>query len=165
MIRELATLAGYRILTALAFLVFATIVINLACRSLRKLFERKYTEETIVNLLQGLSKGLMWFSAALITLSILGFGAIAAALGTAAGFVALGVSFALKDVLADTVAGIYLAKDPDFNNGDFVEVDGVQGEIIDVGLRKARLEIEAGDIFVINNSDVEEKWTKLQSQD
>ena len=165
MFRELATLAGYRILTALAFLVFATIAINLAGRSLRKLFERKYPEETIVNLLQGLSKGLMWFSASLITLSILGFGAIAAALGTAAGFVALGVFLALKDVISDTVAGIYLAKDPDFNNGDFVEVDEVEGEIIDVGLRKSRLEIEDGSIFVINNSDIEEKWTKLWSQD
>lgn len=47
----------------------------------------------------------MWFSTILLTLSILGFGEIAASLGTATGFVALGVSFALKDVLSDTVAG------------------------------------------------------------
>lgn len=162
MIYELATLAGYRILTAVVFLIFASIAINIGSRSLRKIFERKYKDETIVNLMESLSKGLMWFSASLISLSILGFSEIAAALGTAAGFVALGVSFALKDVLSDTVAGIHLAKDPDFNNGDRVEVDGVEGKIIDVGLRKSRLEIEGDDVFVINNSDVEKKWTRLK---
>lgn len=162
MIRELATLAGYRILTALAFLVFASVAIRFAGKSLRKLFERKYPEETIVNLMESLSKGLMWFSAALITLSILGFGQIAAAMGTAAGFVALGVSLALKDVLSDTVAGIYLAKDPDFNKGDQVKVDGNEGEIVDVGLRKSRLRIEDGDLRVTNNTDVETKWTKIE---
>lgn len=164
MIRELATLAGYRILTALAFLVFASVAIKLSSKSLRKLFERKYPEETIVNLLESLSKGLMWFSAALITLSILGFGEIAAAMGTAAGFVALGVSLALKDVLSDTVAGIYLAKDADFNNGDYVKVEGEEGEVIDVGLRKSRLRPKSGDTFVINNSDVEKKWTRLKEE-
>ena len=163
MIRELATLAGYRILTALAFLVFASIAIKFAGKSLRKLFERKYPEETIVNLLESISRGLMWFSAALITLSILGFSEIAAAMGTAAGFVALGVSFALKDVLSDTVAGIYLAKDQDFNNGDYVKIDGQEGEIIDVGLRKSRLKLESGDTLVLNNSDVEKKWTLFNS--
>lgn len=160
MIRELTTLAGYRILTALGFLILASIAIKILGRSLRKLFERKYPEETIVNLLESLSKGLMWFSAVLIILSILGFSEIAAALGTAAGFVALGVSFALKSVLSDTVAGIHLAKDPDFNNGDQVKVDGQEGEIIDVGLRKSRLKLEEDKVFVINNSDAEKKWTK-----
>ncbi len=57
-------------------------------------------------------------------------------MGTAAGFVALGVSLALKDVLSDTVAGIYLAKDPDFNNGDQVKINGHEGEIVEVGLKK-----------------------------
>lgn len=159
MIRELTTLAGYRILTAVVFLIFASVAIKIGSRGLREIFERKYSEDTIVNLLEGLSKGLMWFSAALITLSILGFGEIAAAMGTAAGFVALGASLALKDVLSDTVAGIYLAKDSDFNNGDYVEIDGKEGEIIDVGLRKSRLKLDSGDTFVINNSDVEDKWT------
>ena len=104
----------------------------------------------------------MWFSAALITLSILGFSEIAAAMGTAAGFVALGVSLALKNVLSDTVAGIYLAKDSDFNNGDHVKVDGQEGEITDVGLRKSRLKLDESQIFVINNSDVEKKWIKIE---
>lgn len=157
-----AQLVMRRILTAAAFLVIASFAIRYSGRVVRKVLARKFEEETILNLMESISKGLLWFSAILITLSILGFSEIAAALGTAAGFVALGVSFALKNVLSDTVAGVYLAKDPDFNNGDRVDVDGVKGEITNVGLRKTRIRLVDGNLRVINNSDAEKKWTLLE---
>lgn len=156
------TAVGIKILTAAAFVIIAALAIEHAGGLVRKVLSRKFEEETVLNLLESVSKGLMWFSALLIALGILGFEGIAASLGTAAGFVALGVSFALKNVLSDTVAGIYLAKDQDFNNGDSVEVDGSKGEILDVGLRKSRLKLEDGNTRVLSNSDVEKKWTKIQ---
>lgn len=158
----LLTSIGYRIIAATVFLILAGVGINYGGHIIRKALSHKFKEDTILNLLENISKGLLWFSAILVTLSILGFSEIAAALGTAAGFVALGVSFALKDVLSDTVAGIYLAKDPDFNNGDSVEVDGVKGKITNVGLRKSRIELEDGNLRVINNSDAEKKWTLIK---
>lgn len=104
----------------------------------------------------------MWFWAALVTLSILGFSGIASSMGTASGFVALGVAFALKSVISDTVAGVYLAQDKDFNSGDRVIVDSEEGVIEDVGLRKTRLRLDSGDLRVVNNTDVEKKWKKLE---
>lgn len=159
---ELARMTALRIASTVVFLILAGAAIKLGLKAVRGVASRKFAEETIVNLVENIAQGLMWFSVILISLSILGFGQIAASLGTAAGFVALGVSFALKDVLSDTVAGVYLAKDPDFNNGDNVEVDGVKGVVTSVGLRKSRLELEDGNTRVINNSDVEKKWTKLK---
>lgn len=152
---------GLRILTTAFFLIIASLAIGHGSRTIRKVFSRKFEELTILNLIEGISKSLLWFSAILISLSILGFSEIAAALGTATGFIALGVSFALKDVLSDTVAGVYLAKDPHFNNGDRIKVDGIEGEIKDVGLRKTRLRLEDDNLRVLNNSDAEKKWTLL----
>ena len=157
-----AQLVLTKIITAAVFLILASFAIGHSGKVVRKVLSKKFGEETILNLMVNISKGLLWFSAMLIALSILGFSEIAAALGTAAGFVALGVSFALKDVLSDTVAGIYLAKDPDFNNGDQVEVDGIKGDITDVGLRKTRVRLEDGNLRVINNSDAEKKWTLIE---
>lgn len=153
---------GLRILTAVAALIIASLLISRVSLAARTILSQKFKEQTILNLLETLFKSLLWFSTILIVLGILGFNQIAASLGTAAGFVALGVSFALKDVIADTVAGLYLAKDPDFNNGDQVEVDDTKGEIVDVGLRKSRIELEDGDLRVLNNSDVEKKWTLIK---
>lgn len=159
----LLTGVGLRILTATAVLLAASIGITRLSLMVRKILSQKFEERTVLNLLEDVFKGVAWFSVSLIVLGILGFNQIAASLGTAAGFVALGVSFALKNVLSDTVAGVYLAKDPDFNNGDKVEVDGVKGEIVDVGLRKSRIELEDGNLRVINNTDAEKKWTLIKS--
>jgi small-conductance mechanosensitive channel len=159
---EMLRMAAFRIASALFFLLVATFAVRLGLKAVRMLASRKFSEETTVNLLENAARRLMWFSVILVALSILGFGQIAASLGTAAGFVALGISLALRDVLSDTAAGVYLAKDPDFNNGDQVEVDGVKGTVTSVGLRKSRLELEDGNTRVINNSDVEKKWTLLE---
>lgn len=150
-----------KIFSAAAFLLIAVLLIEKSGKIIRKIASQKFKEETIVDLTEDLGKGLLWFCTSLILLTLLGFSEMAAALGTATGFVALGVSLALKDVLSDTVAGIYLAKDPDFNNGDRVEVDGIKGEITEVGLRKSRIRLEDGNLRVLNNSDAEKKWTLL----
>ena len=90
-------------------------------------------------------------------------GEIAASLGTAAGFAALGVSYALSNMLADTVAGVYLLRDPDFNPGDEVKSDPVTGIVTAIELRKTRLRNAEGETVVVVNRDVEKKWTKLRS--
>ena len=147
---------------AAVFLVFAGIGIRFGTGAVRRAAAHKFSEPVVIDLIADVGRFLMWFWALLVTMSILGFSGIAASMGTAAGFVALGVSFALKDVISDTVAGAYLAQDPDFNSGDRVEVDGSTGVIEDVGLRKTRLRLESGDLRVINNSDAEKKWTLIE---
>lgn len=144
--------------------MFAGVAIRLGTNIIRRTASHKFSEPVVVDLLTDSGRFLMWFWALLMTMSILGFSGIASSMGTAAGFIALGVSFALKNVISDTVAGAYLAQDPDFNSGDHVEIDGNEGVIEDVGLRKTRLRLERGDLRVINNSDAEKKWTKIEEQ-
>jgi len=81
----------------------------------------------------------LWFAVGLSFLSLVGLTVIAGALGTATGFLALGVSYALSGMLADAVAGVYLLRDPDFQPGDTVTVDDVTGEVVAIELRKTRL--------------------------
>lgn len=152
---------AFQILEVAAFLVIASIAIRYISNAVRKSFSKKYSEPVILDLIKDVTRIFMWFWVVLVSLSMLGFGAIASSMGTASGFVALGVAFALKDVISDTVAGVYLAQDRDFNSGDTVEADSVKGEVEDVGLRKTRIRTEDGDLRVINNSDVEKKWTKF----
>lgn len=151
----------FNLLRAGIFLTAASIGIHAAAKYIRSAFSRKFESEAVLDLIKDLATFFLWFWAALIALSLLGFTGIASSLGTATGFLALGVAYALKDVIADTVAGIYLAQDRDFNPGDTVEVDSYTGEITEVGLRKTRLKLENGNTRVLNNSDAEKKWTKI----
>ncbi|MFB6073028.1 MAG: mechanosensitive ion channel domain-containing protein [Halobacterium sp.] len=101
----------------------------------------------------------LWFGALLAFVAAVGLPEIAAALGTASGFLALGVSYALSGMLADAVAGLYLLRDPEFNPGDEVVAGDVTGTVETVELRKTRFDVD-GDRVVRANADVEKKWTK-----
>jgi small-conductance mechanosensitive channel len=101
----------------------------------------------------------LWFGALLAFLAAVGLPNIAAALGTASGFLALGVSYALSGMIADAVAGLYLLRDPDFNPGDTVTATDVTGTVDAIELRKTRLDVD-GDTVVRANAEIEKKWTK-----
>jgi small-conductance mechanosensitive channel len=149
------------ILAGVVFLAAAYVAIRVVQRLLRSALERVYpTEQHLIADFGVLVAGVfLWFGAALTLLDLVGLGDIAASLGTAAGFIALGVSYALSNMIADTVAGIYLLRDPDFNPGDTVTTGSFTGTVTDIGLRKSRFEVE-GDTVVVANRDVESKWTR-----
>lgn len=153
-----------KLVTALLFLAIAYVAIRLALTVVRSALERIYADSQLVaDLFTTVAAVFLWFAAALALLKILGMGDIAASLGTATGFIALGVSYALSNAIADTVAGVYLLRDPDFDPGDEVVVGDETGVVRDVDLRKTRLEVESGDVVVMANSSVEKKWTKKAS--
>jgi small-conductance mechanosensitive channel len=106
----------------------------------------------------------LWFAVGLSFLSIVGLEGIATSLGTAAGFIALGVSYATSGMIADAVAGVYLLRDPDFMPGDTVDVGGTEGVVKSIELRKTRLRV-GDDTVVRGNAEIEKKWTKLNDHD
>ncbi len=150
-----------RILSGVVFLVLSYLVIKLVLTVTRFVLGRLLPadQKLIVDLSVAIVGLFLWFGAALALLKIVGLGDIAASLGTAAGFIGLGVAFALKEMIADTVAGVYLLRDPDFNHGDAVNTASVTGTIVDIDLRKTRIRADNGDLVVVANRDVEKKWT------
>ena len=146
----------------LVFVSLSFVAIRVVLFVVRSALDRVYTgdQRLITNLVVTVIAVFLWFGVALSLLSILGMTAIAASLGTAAGFVALGISYALSSMIADTVAGVYLLRDPDFNPGDRVTTDSVTGTVRAIELRKSRIDLDNGDTTVLANRDVEKKWTK-----
>jgi small-conductance mechanosensitive channel len=155
--------AAPSILSALLFLAIAYVVIRLLLMVLRSVLNRVYPDDQqlIANLFVTIAGVFLWFGAILAVLKLVGMGDIAASLGTAAGFIALGVSYALSEMIEDTVAGVYLLRDHDFNPGDTVEAASVTGTVKAIELRKSRIELDNGDTTVVANSDVEKRWTKI----
>lgn len=150
------------LISGLIFLLIAYLGIELVRRLLRASLSKAYPsdQKLIVDFVVIIVTVFLWFGAALVFLDVVGMGQIAASLGTAAGFIALGISYALSEMIEDTVAGIYLLKDPDFNPGYRVEAASISGTVSSIGLRKSRFELDNGDIVVVANRDVESKWTK-----
>ncbi|WP_416838275.1 mechanosensitive ion channel domain-containing protein [Haloferax sp. DFSO52] len=156
-----------KILTGIVFVGLAYVGIRAILYVLRGVLDGIYPEEQdlVVDLGVAIASVFLWFGAALALLNIVGMTEIAASLGTAAGFIALGVSYALSNMIADTVAGVYLLRDPDFNPGDRVKADPVTGTVTAIELRKTRFESDEGDTVVVANRDVEKKWTKYDEME
>jgi small-conductance mechanosensitive channel len=156
-----------RLLSGALFLVVAYVAIKLVLVVVRSVTGRLYPadEALIAELVVAVVGIVLWFGAMLALLKIVGLGDIATSLGTATGFVALGVAFALKEMIADTVAGVYLLQDPDFNPGDAVETASVTGTVAAIDLRKTRIDLDGGDRVVVANRDVEKKWTRRGGED
>jgi small-conductance mechanosensitive channel len=151
-----------RLLSGLLFLVLAYLTIKIVLSVVRSVFGGIYPteEQLIVDLIVTVVGIFLWFGATLGVLKVIGMGDVAASLGTASGFIGLGVAFALKEMIADTVAGIYLPQDEDFSEGDRVEAASVTGRLVSIDLRKTRIETDDGDLVVVANRDVEKRWTR-----
>ncbi|WP_424004311.1 mechanosensitive ion channel domain-containing protein [Haloarcula salina] len=152
------------IITGFVFLAIAALGIKVVMTVVRVALERALPGEAPVyrQFIATIVLVFLWFGVALSFLSIVGLTAIAASLGTATGFLALGVSYALSAMIKDAVAGVYLLRDPDFNPGDTVTVGDTTGEVLAIELRKTRFEVD-GDTVVRANAGIEERWTKVES--
>jgi len=156
--------AAPSVITGIVFLVVASVVVKLAMIAVRTVLARLFPgQEVYQQFAATLVLVFLGFAVGLSFLSLVGLTAIAAALGTATGFVALGVSYALSGMIADAVAGVYLLRDPDFMPGDRVDIGGVVGEVEAIELRKTRLDV-GGDTAVRANAEIEKKWTRLDEQ-
>lgn len=155
-----------RLTSALLIIVLAYIAINLITKVARWLLTRRYPpdETLIVDLSVLMVSTLLWFGVALTLLTVLGLDEIAAGTGTAVGFIALGISYALSEMIEDTVSGVYLLRDPDFNAGDTVITEKMTGELISIGLRKSRFRLADGDIAILANRNVESRWTRSMKE-
>ncbi|ELZ30926.1 hypothetical protein C474_10706 [Halogeometricum pallidum JCM 14848] len=151
------------VLGGIVFLVLSYVVIRLALWALRGTLDALYPDEQdlVVSLGVTVAGVFLWFGAALAFFKIVGMGDVAASLGTATGFIALGISYALSNMIADTVSGVYLLRDPDFNPGDRVESDPATGVVESIGLRKSRFRDDEGDVVVVANREVEKKWRRV----
>ncbi|MEZ5997970.1 MAG: mechanosensitive ion channel [Hyphomonas sp.] len=119
---------------AVAILVFAVIIANSIARSLRrfgrKAHQRAGTDDTLFAFAASMFKYLIFAVAIVFALTQLGFptASLAALLGAAG----LAIGLALQDTLKAVAAGIMLAIFRPFRIGDYVNVAGIEGEVIDI---------------------------------
>ncbi|OQC10612.1 MAG: putative MscS family protein YkuT [Tenericutes bacterium ADurb.Bin087] len=139
----------------LAYLV--TLVIKLVIFRTRKT-ERKLgvkdtkEKKTVRRLINSLIRFFFLFWIAIMILNELGLDLVPLLAG--AGVVAFAVGFGAQELIKDIIAGMFLILEHTFKIGDYVEIGGQAGTVIDVGLRRLKLQTWKGEVITINNGDI-----------
>ena len=151
-------------LKAILILIVAFIVIGFIRR-----FIRRYLSNTILpldtqNLLRRTVVYILWFIAIMSITAELNLEKILMPIIGASVFIGAAVALAVKNILADALAGIFLLLDRHFNIGDQIETMKYKGEIIDVTLRKTRVKIDDGTIVVLPNGKIDSSGWMLHKK-
>ena len=142
-------------LKVVVVLVVAFFVIRLISRLLKRFLSVRALPEDAQNILRRVVVYVLWFIVLMYVIAELQLEELLMPLLGASVIVGLAVALAVKNVLSDVVAGIFILLDRDFNIGDEVETMKYKGEIIEVTLRKTRIKTDDGTIVVLANGKID----------
>lgn len=91
---------------------------------------------------------------AIIFLTLSAWGVDTTAIITGAGVITLVIGLGCQSLVADLVAGIFMLFEGDIKVGDVVVIDGWRGTVIQIGLRRTKIEDAVGNINIVNNSAI-----------
>ena len=149
---------------ALMILVLATPVKD-GLLILLAYFKKNITEKTktkiddiIFDLLNKFSGAVIYATAVILALDILGINVMPIIAG--AGVAGIAIGFAAKDTLSNLIAGVLLIIDRPFELGDRIEVwsapagSATWGDVVDIGLRATKIKTTDNIVIVIPNNEI-----------
>ncbi len=119
----------------------------------------------IINLILKLLDTMILIVSGLLILKNLGFNisAIIASLGLGG----LAVALAIKDTLANFFASVMLLFDNSFSQGDWVECGGIEGVVVEIGLRRTTIRTADNSLLFVPNSELAGKviqnWSRRKA--
>lgn len=139
------------ILAILILLVFF-IIWKILKKTLFILFNKVNLDKTVQNLINNLTKSIIFIIGIITALSQIGvnINAILASLGVAG----LTLGFAAKDALSNIISGIFIFWDKPFVIGDLIEVNGHYGKVDEITMRSTRLITVDGKMLSIPNTEI-----------
>ncbi|MDD7092347.1 MAG: mechanosensitive ion channel family protein [Eubacteriales bacterium] len=140
---------------AINSLINIILILSIA-KVLRSLFRLRFKKsdrtKTVVSLLDGFVK--YGAAIAVIIYFLKACGVNTQALIASIGILALIIGLGAQSLIADIIAGMFIIFENEFNTGEIISIDGFRGEVIEIGIRTTKLLDAAGNIKIMNHSDI-----------
>ena len=108
--------------------------------------------KTVITLLDGIIK--YGCAIALIFLILEAFGVNTTAIWESVGVLTLIVGLGAQSLIADIIAGVFIIFENEYSVGEIVSIDDFRGTVSEIGIRATKVLDLAGNIKIINNSDI-----------
>lgn len=136
--------------------VILIVVVFAVCKLLRlifkKLMQRSNRAKTTITLLDGIIK--YGSAIALIFLVLQACGVNTLAIWESVGILTLIVGLGAQSLIADIIAGVFIIFENEYSVGEIVSIDDFRGTVSEIGIRATKVLDMAGNIKIINNSDI-----------
>ena len=115
-------------------------------------------DDIIFDLLNKFSGAIIYATAVVLALDILGINVMPFIAG--AGVAGIAIGFAAKDTLSNLIAGVLLIIDRPFEMGDRIEVwsapagSATWGDVVDIGLRATKIKTTDNIVIIIPNNEI-----------
>lgn len=136
-------------------LVFSFFIISRVKVILKKFLSRTDIPLDLQNILKRSVVYVLWFIVLMSVASELNLGDLLKPIIGGSVIIAAAFALAVKDILADAVAGLFLLSNHQFNIGDRIETMKYKGEIINVTLRKTQIKIDDRTIVILPNGKID----------
>ncbi len=160
-------LLGY-VGTLIKILVVVALILilrRIACHVIDKMFRNRITmtlsqkdalEEKRLHTLSKLFKSIvsyvLYFVAIISCLDMIGFSVTTIIAG--AGVVSLGVAFGAQSIVQDLMSGIFIVLENQYAVGDYVQIDGIDGQVKEIGMKTTKVQTWNGELLIISNGSI-----------
>lgn len=135
-------------------IVFAGVLV-IYVSNLVALFGKKQTNNTVKTLTLLFGSILKYASVIAMILAILAAcGVDVSVLVTSVGVLSLIIGLGCQSLVSDVVAGLFMILEGDIKVGDVVVINGWRGTVLQIGLRRTKIEDSVGNINIVNNSSI-----------
>lgn len=132
------------------------VVIYAICKLVRIIIQSRMNKsdraKTVLTLLDGLVK--YGCAIAIIIFALEALSVPATAIFASVGILTLVIGLGCQSLIADVVAGMFIIFENEYNVGEIITIDDFRGTVIEIGIRATKLLDYAGNIKIINNSDI-----------
>ena len=110
--------------------------------------------QTLSQILRGVVKYVVYFTAVLLVLDELGLGASVNSLLATAGIGGIAIGFGAQSLIADVTNGFFLLLEDQYAVGDFVKIGDISGWVKKISLRTTQLEMGTKELVMIPNGQI-----------
>ncbi|HPZ42567.1 MAG TPA: mechanosensitive ion channel family protein [Bacillota bacterium] len=152
---------GTKLLKIIGVMVGAKLLINFGRMAIRQFFERHRIKdhftasrraETLERLLCSLLTYVVFFVAGVTILQI--FNVNTGAILASAGILGLAVGFGAQSLVKDVISGFFIIFEDQFGVGDYVNIEGVEGTVEEIGLRTCKVRRWTGQLEILPNGSI-----------
>lgn len=145
--------ANYAVFLHCLILIALVIAVSKLIRTIfRNMMKKSNRAKTVITLLDGIIK--YGSAIALFFLVLNAFGVNTKAIWESVGVITLIIGLGAQSLIADIIAGVFIIFENEYEVGEIVSIDDFRGTVTEIGIRATKITDAAGNIKIINNSDI-----------